>query len=100
MRDLSAQIRRHALEPTNSYRLGIDALAPAGRFTGAVASTAQNPGEDIRLPVEHIGTGVFTLRDEPDIFRNICMRRARPLAVDNFMVVVWILNVGRFHAHL
>jgi hypothetical protein len=25
---------------------------------------------------------------------------ARPLAIDNFVVVVWILNVGRFHAHL
>ena len=97
MRDLVALIRRHAFQAANSNRFAVDAFPPAGRLTRSVASTAENPGEYIRFPVEHVGVGVFALRDQPNIFGNIGMRRARPLAIDNFVVVVWIPNIGRFH---
>ena len=100
MRDVSTQISGHAFQAANRNRLTIEAFAPAGGLAGPIAGAPQYAGENVRFPVEHVGAGVFALRDEPDVFRNIGMRWARPLAIDNFVVVVWILNVGRFHAHL
>ena len=93
----------HALQAADCHRL----LAAAGqvlvlhpataarRFARAVAGAAQNSGEDVRLPVEHIGVGKAAMRDHPDIFRHWRMGGTGPLAIHNFMEVVWIGYVSR-----
>ena len=98
MRDFAAQIGRDAFQPANRDRLSVDAVAAAGRLARTVAGTAKNCGKDIRLPIHHVGVGVSALRDEPDVLGNVCMRRARPLAVDNFVEIVRIVNVCGLHA--
>src|SRR5581483_3836103 len=45
-------------------RLVLDAAAPAGRLAGAVAGAAQDPGEDVRLPIDHVGVGVAPVGDQ------------------------------------
>ena len=99
MTDLSFQVGGHALQAANGNRLvSFQPPAPAGRFAGAVAGSAQNAGEDVGLPVQHIAFGIFPLGNQADVFRDVGVGRACPLAIDNFMEVVGIFGVGRFHA--
>ena len=48
------------------------------------------PGKTFGLAVEHVRVGVPPLRDQPDVFGHVGVRRARPLAVDDLMVVTGI----------
>ncbi len=98
--DVIAQIGGNALQSANGDGLAIDALAAAGWLARAVAGAAKNAGKDIRLAIDHVGIGVEALRDHADILRHIRMRRARPLAIDNFMKIIRILLVGWLHGFL
>ena len=90
-------VRRHALQPADRHRLAVDALAPAGRLARPVAGAAEDAGEHVRLAVHHVGVGEPPLRDQPDVFRNVGVGRAGPLAVDDAVEVVGIANVGGAH---
>src|SRR5688572_28872669 len=93
MADFVAVVRGDALEAADGDRFPVDTASPAGRLAGAVAGSAEDAREDVRLPVQHVGVGVFPLRDQPDVFRHIRVRRTGPLAVDNLMVVLGIRDV-------
>src|SRR4029079_18057087 len=62
------------------------------------AGAAENPGKNVRFPVDHVRVAVATRRDQPDVFRDGSVRGARPLAIDNFMKIVWVLDIGGFQA--
>ena len=80
--------------------LVLDAAAPAGRLTGSVAGAAQDPREDVGLPVDHVGVGVPPVGDQADVLGDRGMGGAGPLAVDDLVEVVGILDVGRLQQKL
>ena len=96
--DFSSMIRRDALQTANRHRLAVQAPAAASGLARPVASAPQNRREDVRLPVQHIGLCVTAQCDQPDIFRHIGVRRTGPLAIDDFMKVVRISDVGGFQS--
>jgi hypothetical protein len=87
----------NALEPANSDRLPIDALSAAGWLARTIAGATQDARKYIGFSVDHVGVRESPLRYQPDVLRHIRMRRACPLAIDYFVVVIWISNVGRLH---
>src|SRR5688500_10851550 len=95
MANIVPMVGRDALEAADGDRLSVDATAPAGRLAGSIAGAAEDAREDVRLPVDHVRVGVMTVRDPPDVFRHIGVRRTGPLAVDNLMVVLRIGDVRR-----
>jgi hypothetical protein len=95
---IAAIIGCHPLQAADGDGLAIQASSAAGRLAGPVASAAEYAGKDIRLPVQHIRVRVAALRDQPNIFRNVRMGRASPLAVHNLVEVVRILYVSGNHA--
>jgi hypothetical protein len=72
-------------------------LTAAGRLARAIAGATEDPGKHVGSPVDHIGVGVAPCRDQPDVFGNRRMRRARPLAIHHLVKVVRIRDVGRLH---
>src|SRR5262249_44840964 len=72
--------------------------AAAGRLAGPVTDASENAGKDVRVPIHHVGIGETALRDQADVFRNIGVSRAGPLAIHNSMVVVRICGISRFHS--
>ena len=94
-----AMIGGDALQAADRDRLVFDAAAAARRLARAVADAAENAGKDVRLTVDQVGLRELTLRDEPDVFGNVGMGRAGPLAVDYAMIVVRISSIGRFHRY-
>src|SRR6185503_4647896 len=94
-------VRGHPLQAADGDRLGLlqlrllDAAAAAGGLAGAVAGAAEDSGEDVRLPVDHVGVGVTPCCDHPDVFGNWRVGRAGPLAIDNLVEVVGVLDVRR-----
>ena len=62
----------------------------------AVARAAEDAGKDVRLPVDHVGVAVAACGDQPDVFGNGGVGGARPLAIDDLVEIVGVLNVGRF----
>ncbi len=67
------------------------ATASARGLAGPIARAAENAGEDVRFPVDHVGIAVAACRDQPDVFGDGGMGGARPLAIDNFMKIVGVL---------
>ncbi len=86
-----------ALQAADRHRLLLDPSAPAGRLAGAVAGAPENPRKHVRLPVDHVGVAVATRGDQPDVFGDGRVRRARPLAIHDLVEVVGRSNVGIFH---
>ena len=95
--DVVPEIGGHPLQPADRHGLAVQPHAPADRFAGTVAGPAQDPGEDVGLPVEEVRLGVLPVGDEPDVFGDVGVRRASPLAVDNAVVVARVGGVGWFH---
>ncbi len=95
--DLAAEIRRHAFQAANRNGFAVHAFPAACRLTRSITRTTQNPRKDIGFPVEQIGVGVSALRDQANVLGDIRVGRARPLTIHNFMEVLRVLNVGRFH---
>lgn len=46
----------------------------------AIAGAAENCRENVRFPVEHVGFGVAAVGDEADVFGDVGLRGAGPLA--------------------
>ena len=70
------------------------AAAPASRLARPVAGAAENAGEHVRGPVHHVGICVAARRDQADVFGNGRVGRAGPLAVDDLVKVVGVVDVG------
>src|SRR6185436_7849908 len=90
-----------ALQAADGDRLGLgllrflDSSSSARRLTRAVAGAAQDPGKDVRLPVDHVGVGVTPCCDHPDVFGDGGVGRTGPLAIDDLVKVVGVTDVGR-----
>src|SRR5690349_10461121 len=77
------------------YSVTSSRKAAAARWlTGPIAGAAQDSRKDVRLPIEEIRLRVPALGDEANVFRHVRVRRTRPLAVDDLMVVLRIADVG------
>ena len=96
-RDVVLVIGGDALQPADRDGLAVDAAAAAGRLTRPIARPAQDAGKDVRLAIEDVGIVKPALRDHPDVFRDVGMRGAGPLAVDDLMVVVRIRRIRPIH---
>ena len=86
-----------ALQPADRDRLAVDAAAAAGRLARPVAGAAEDAGKDVRLAVDHVGVFETPLRDHPDVFRDVGVRGARPLAVDDLMVIIRVRSIRPIH---
>ncbi len=101
--DVALVVGGDALEAADRDRFGflavvfLDAAAPAGRFAGPVAGAPEDAGEDVGLPVDHVGIGVAPCRDQPDVFGDWSVGRTGPLAIDDFMEVAGLADVGGLH---
>ena len=92
--DIVAEVSGHPLEATDGHGLAIYATAAAGGLTGAIAGSSQDAGKDIGLTVEQVGLRVPSLRNEPEVFRNIGVRGAGPLTVHDLVVMVGRADIG------
>ena len=72
----------------------LDAAAPARRLARTIAGAPEDAGEDVRLPVDHVGVAVAAGGDQPDVFGNGRVGGTRPLAIDDFVEVVGIADIG------
>ena len=72
----------------------LDPAAPAGGLAGPVAGAPEDAGEDIGFPVDEVGVGVAAGRDQADVLGDWGVGRAGPLAIDDFVKVVGIADIG------
>ena len=86
--DVIAQIGGDTLEAADGDGLTVDAATPTGGLAGAIAGSTQDAGKDIGLAVEQIRFRIPSLRNEPEVFRDVRVRGAGPLAVHHLVVVV------------
>src|SRR5437016_7058262 len=92
--DIALIVGGNPLQAADRHRLRLDAAAAAGRFAGPVAGAPEDAGKDVRLPIDRPGLGIALLGNEADVFRDRRVRRARPLAIDDFMEIVRISDIG------
>src|SRR5438270_7302267 len=92
--DITLIVGGNALQAADRHRLCLDPATAAGRFAGPVAGAPEDAGKDVRLPIDRPGLGIALLGDEADVFRDRRVRRARPLAIDDFMEIVRISDIG------
>src|SRR5690606_2567036 len=95
--DVALVVGRDTFQPADRDWLLLDPAPAAGRLTGPITDPAEDAGEDVRLPIQHIGRCIAALCDEPDVLWNGCMARARPLTVYDLVEVLGIGNVRRSH---
>src|SRR6185437_16083126 len=93
--DVALVVGGDPLQATNCNRFRLDSPAPAGRLAGAIARPSEYPRKDVGLPVDHVGVGISPFGDQPDVLRHRCVRRARPLTIDDLVEVLWRLGVRR-----
>ena len=99
--------RRSAMSPRRSaatrfrrqIATGVPSIpaAPAGGLAGAVAGAPEDARKHVRLPVEHVRVGVAALSDQADVFGDVGVGRAGPLAIDDPMEIVRVRRVGWVH---
>ena len=68
--DLALVVGGDALQAADGDRLLLDAAAPAGGLARAIADAAEDAGEDVALPVQHVGRRIAPLGDQPDVLGN------------------------------
>src|SRR6185295_1844472 len=78
--DVVLEIGGDAFEAADRDGIFFNAAASAGGLAGTVAGAAEDAGEHVRAPIDHVGVAVATRGDQPDVFRDWRMRRAGPLA--------------------
>ena len=96
--DVAFMIGRNALQAADGDGFAVEAATAAGGLARPVARSPENAGEDVRLAVEHVGIGESALRDQPNIFGNVGVGRACPLAVHNLVKVIRIAGFCRVHS--
>jgi len=86
----------YPLKTADGHWFFFHTASSTGRFAGAIAGSAQDPGENIGLPIDHIGVIIAAQGNHPDILRDRRMGRARILTIDNFMKILGIRKICRF----
>src|SRR6266446_1793792 len=99
--DVVLVVGGHSFQTADRDRLGLgvvlflDAAAAARGLARPVARAPEDAGKHVRFPVDHVGVGVTPCCNQPDVFGNGSVGGTGPLAIDNFMEVVGILDVCR-----
>src|SRR5262245_5956298 len=96
--DLALVVGGNALEAADGDRLFLDPTAAARGLARTIAHASQNAGKDVALPVQHKGSSVAALGDEPDVFGDGSVRGTGPLAIDHLVKVARVGNVRRGRA--
>jgi len=86
-----------AFEAANGHWLFFDAAAAAGRLTGSVANPPEDAGEHVRVPVHHVSVGEAALCNKSNVFGDVGVCWASPLAIHDFVKVVGLRGVRRLH---
>src|SRR5262245_59499408 len=89
-----------ALEPADRDRLFFDPPAPAGGLARTIANAPEDAGEHVRFSVQQISVGETLLSDEPDVFGDVGVGRAGPLAIYDLVVILRIGCIGWPHGAL
>jgi hypothetical protein len=89
-------VRGDSFKAANCYRLFVDTSAAACRLAWAVASAPENARKDIRIPIDHVCLGIFSLGDQPDVLGHGCVRRTGVLTVYDLVEILRIFDVCRF----
>ena len=97
-RNIVAVIGRDALQAADGDRLLLDATAAAGRLAGPVADPAEDAGKNVGVAVHHIGFGEPSLGDQSNVFRDIGVGRASPLAIHDLVIVVGMRGICGVHS--
>ena len=63
----------------------------------APAAAAEDAREHIGFPIDHVGIVVTTRGDQPDVLGNRGVRGTGPLAVDDFVKVIRVADIGGLH---
>ena len=87
MPDFIPVVGSHALQPADGDGLLTRATPAAGWLARSIAYPTEDAGKHVAFPVDHVGFGEASLGDQPDVFRNVGMRGATPLAIDNLVEV-------------
>src|SRR4051812_31959595 len=93
-------IRSNAFQSTDRDGLGLNTSTPTCGFARPIAHAAKDARKDIGLAIDEIRLGELPERDESDVFRNVGVCGASPLAVDDAMEIVRISSIGWFHRYL
>ena len=83
--DIVLEVGGDALEAADRHRLFFHAATPARRLAGPVAGTPEHARKDVRAPIDHVGVGIASRGDQPDVFGNGGMSRTGPLAIDDLV---------------
>lgn len=97
MRNLTFEIGSHSLQAADGHRLAVHTRPTTSGLARSIAGSPENAGEHVRFAIDHVGVGISLLRDQTDVFRHVGVRRARPLAVDDSVVVVRVSDVSTLH---
>src|SRR5690606_40287210 len=92
-----AMICCDAFQAADRHRLFLHPAAAARRLTRTIADAPENAWKHVRFAVDQIGVCEAPEGDEPNVFWNVGVRGAGPLAIDNAMIVIGIAGIGRFH---
>ena len=95
--DVAAVIGGNAFQATNGHRLLVEPPAPAGRLARAVADAAENAGKHVAFAVDHVGIVEATLGDQANVFGDVGMGRAAPLAVHDLVEIIRIRSICALH---
>src|SRR5438067_1680459 len=71
----------------------LDSAATACRLAWPIASAPEDSGKHVRLPIDHVGVAIASRSDQPDIFGHRRVRGTSPLAIDDLMKVIGILDI-------
>jgi hypothetical protein len=94
--DVVAIIRRDPLQAANRDGLLFETAAAARGLTRAIAGSTKHTGKNVGIPVDHIRFGIPAFGNKTNVFRHRRMSRACVLAINDFVKVFGIGNVGRF----
>jgi hypothetical protein len=87
----------HSFQPADGDRFFFDTDPAARRFTGTVASPAEDARKNIGFPVDHVSFSESFCGDESDILRYRSVCGAGVLAIHYLMVVFRVFGIGRLH---
>jgi hypothetical protein len=94
-----AMIGGDAFQTTDRDWFLFDAAASASGLARTIADPAENAGEYVGLTVDQVGRRELSLRNQSDVFGNVSMGRAGPLAIDDAMIIVRIRSIGWLHRY-
>ena len=95
--DVAAEVGGDPLQAADRHRRAVDPGAPARGLAGPVAGAPEDPRKHVGLAVGHVRVGVPPLGDQTDVFGDVGVGRAGPLAVDDPMEIIRVRRVGWVH---